>query len=353
MYNPQFTGNVNQSGIGGPWKVTGYVFTNFLPPGSAERASVISDINAGLLQIAPHAFSSEAFGDLYWHPSPAELNDVQWFNNLNDALEWEEGQGGADRIPFLSASVVAHYWDLSNNTGADLWNTLGVRYVTSIQKPGFQNNSDVTINDGAERLRARPFWLYEQPPKTTPHEDQPFFFADDYVVESRSGLPTKKLFLFATQLQGINEPRWDLTWPTGSQWTPTQSIDRFKRHTWRFWSSMAPMQIFTHDWNNYELSTTSERRTVIQQLSQWLNGSKVRHIFMEDLGDYIYARTKSQLKRAYSTPDGITYVFEGSAANADGTVIDTDVQLFVGDTGDTSHTIPGFSDGNVVVLPTP
>jgi hypothetical protein len=353
MYNAQLTGNVTQNGTGGPWKVTGYAFTNFLPPGSAERNSVIADINAGLLQVAPHAFSEADFGDMYWNTTAGQLTDGQWLDRLNGIVAWRDGIGGPDKIPFLSASLVGHFWDLSNNIGHDLWNTLGTRFITSIQKPGFQNPFPAAPVGGAERLHARPFWLYEQPPKNTPNEDQPFFFADDYPIASRSGLPSKTFFLFATQLQGINEPRWDLTWPLSGQWTVAQSGDRFKRHTWRFWSSLAPMQIFTHDWNNYALSTATERQTMISNLSQWLNNSNVRHIFMEDLGDYIYARTKSALTNAYVTENGITYVLTGNATDPDGYPIATDLQVFLANGSEISQTIAGFTGENIVTLPPP
>jgi hypothetical protein len=351
MYNPQFTGGVSQNGIGGPWKVTGYAFTDHLGPGTAERSAVISDINAGLLHVAPHAFSGADYGDMYWNASAGELSDAQWLDRLNGVLAWEQGLGGADALPFLSTSLVGHFWDLSNNVGFDLWNTLGFRYITSIQRPGFQNSFPNAPLDGAERLRARPFWVYEQPPKTTPNEDQPFFFADDYPIGSRSGFPTQNFFLFATQVQGINEPRFDLTWPISSQWTVAQSVDRFKRHTWRFWSSLVPMQIFTHDWSNYEASSAEARQAVITDLSQWLNGSKVRHVFMEELGDYIHARTKSKLLSAYLTENGITCVFTGNATTADGGAIVTELQVFLADGSETSYSTPGFAGGDVLTLP--
>jgi len=314
---------------------------------------VISDINAGFLQVAPHAFSETAFGDMYWNGDAGSLNDSQWLTNLSGISAWEQGLGGPDTIPFISASLVAHFWDLSNNTGFDLWNAMEVRYITTIQKPGFQNPFPNTPVGGAERLHARPFWVYEQPPKNTPNEDQPFFFADDYPILSRAGLLQKTLFVFATQLQGINEPRWDLTWPVSGQWTPAQSVDRFKRHTWRFWSSLAPMQIFTHDWNNYELSTVTDRQTVITDLSQWLNNAKVRHVFMEDLGDYIYARTKSVLTDAYVTGSGITYYFTGNAANPEGALIPTYVNIYLNDFQETTQSVPGFFVESIITLSIP
>jgi hypothetical protein len=74
---------------------------------------------------------------------------------------------------------------------------------------------------------------------------------------------------------------------------------------------------------------------------------------MEDLGDYFYARTKSQLSRAYLTENGITYVLTGNATNADGDPIATDLQVFFANGSEMSQTIPGFAGGNVFTLPVP
>ena len=57
---------------------------------------------------------------------------------------------------------------------------------------------------------------------------------------------------------------------------------------------------------------------MIAQASLWLNGNGVRHVFMDDLGDYIYARTKSVLTSATFDGSQIAYTFTGRAANADG-----------------------------------
>jgi hypothetical protein len=356
LYDSALTGNVNADGTGGPWKVTGYVYTSpSLSLGSAERASAISDINAGLLQISPHNFvDGQQCGDMYWNGFTGPLTDEQWLNNITNVLAWQEGAGGADRIPEFSRSMIPHCWDLSDNTGFDLWNALGFRYVTSIQKPGYQIsfNDDVNKYGGQERPSARPFWVYEKPPKKTRNENQPFFFADDYPVNSRTGVPAQNLFLFATQVQGVGDPRSDLAWPSTSiPWTVDQSIDQFQRHTWRFWSSLAPMQIFTHDASNYALASVADRRTVIQQVSSWLNGEKVKHVFMEEMGDYVYARSKSVLLDALLSDDNITLTFSGNAATADGVLINTEVMLFLADDEGTSLTVPGFTGGTSVSLP--
>jgi hypothetical protein len=250
--------------------------------------------------------------------------------------------------------MVPHCWDLSNNTGFDLWNTLGYRYVTSVQKPGYQIrfSDPVDIHGGQERPSARPFWIYEKPPKLTRDENQPLFFADDYPVGSRSGLPTKNMFLFTTQFHRPGEGRPDLIWPeTYTPWSVSQSVDQFKRDTWRFWSSLAPMQVFTHDASNYELSSVADRRAVIQQVSSWLSGEKAKHVFMGDLGDYLYARTKSVMTGVLLSSGNITFSLSGNSATADGALVDTQVLMFLGDDEGTSRTIPGFVGGTSVTLP--
>jgi hypothetical protein len=355
LYDPSITGSTGENGIGGPWKVTGYVYlTPSMPPGSSDRASVIADINAGLLQVVPHDTDGVNCGDIYWNAFVGPLTDSQWLSNLNAVQSWKQGTGGADSIPSFSRVLIAHCWDLSNNTGFDLWASLGFRYVTSVQKPGYQItfNDPVNIHGGQERPSARPFWVYEKPPKLTRNEDQPLFFADDYPIGSRAGLPSQNFFLFTTQFHDPGELRPDVLWPSASwPWTVNQSVDQFKRHTWRFWSSLAPMQVFTHDASNYELSTVAERRSVIQQVSTWLSSEKGRHVFMENMGDYVRARTKSVLTGVLLSAGSLTFTFAGDAATADGGLVQTEVLVFLGDDEGTSRTIPGFSGGGNFTLP--
>jgi glucose/arabinose dehydrogenase len=352
LYNTSLTGVVGPDGTGGPWKVTGYLYTDHLQPGSADRASVISDITAGRLHVVPHAFGNVNLGDMYWNATAGQLTDDQWLTNLGLIESWRQGLGSADAIPSLSRSLVAHFWDLSNNTGADLWTVLGFRYVTSIQKPGFQRDENFQQYGGQERLAARPFWLYEQPPKRTLDENEPFFFADDYTVGSRGGLLPRTFFLFTTQMHHLGESRPELVWPaSGTSGSVAETVDQFKEATWRFWSSLAPMQAFTHDASNYVLSSIADRQAVISQLSAWLGSHNVRHVFMEDLGDYIYARTKSVLTRADLEAGSITYAFTGTAATAEGTPVQTEVRLFLGDDDGTAVVINGFLAGSIVSRP--
>src|SRR2546427_1031146 len=202
-YDVAPTGPVAADGTGGPWRVTGNVFTNNVAPGSADRASVIADINAGRLQVSPHA-RGPSYGDLYWETQAGQpLNDTTWFQTVNDILTWVQGNGGTDAIPFLSRSMVPHFWNLANITGADLWTTLGFRYVTEIQRPGI----DFFAKTDADRLRLRPFRLYELPPYNNPDASYPIYLGDNYTVSSRTGLPPETLSAFTTQV--IDLTRYD------------------------------------------------------------------------------------------------------------------------------------------------
>ncbi len=364
MYNPAFTGTKNSSGVGGPWKVTGYLFTENFPAGGAARASVINDVKNGKLQVTPHSFTNIAYGDMYWHAAvgqnPHALTDEEWIDNLAEIQAWKQGNGGNDAIPTFSRSLVAHFWDLSNNTGYDLWNTLGFRYITSVQKPGFQrpaNPQKVNVYNGAERLHGADFWSYEQPPKLDPSESTALFFADDYQVGSRAGLPSQPFFLFATQYIDLAKyPRNDFVWPSAKyNINPAMSADHLQRYTWRHWSGMSPVQLFTHDIVNYELATAADRQAVIQQASEWLNSNGARHVFMENLGDYIYARTKSVLVDAVQTTEGLQVTLTGSAVTPDGAPVATQFLMFDQDAEGVVVTVPGIVDGTTaaVALPQP
>ncbi|MBI3756920.1 MAG: IPT/TIG domain-containing protein [Deltaproteobacteria bacterium] len=362
MYTPALTGTTNASGVGGPWKVTGYLFTENFPAGNTARASVISDIQSGKLQVAPHSFTNISYGDMYWHAAvgqnPRSLTDGEWTDNLAAILGWKQGNGGSDVIPSFSRSLVAHFWDLSNNTGYDLWNTLGFRYITSVQKPGFQrpaNSQTVNVYNGAERLYVEDFWPYELPPKLDPSESTSFFFADDYPVGSRAGLPSQHFFLFTTQYIDLSKyPRNDFIWPSATyNLSPAASADLLQRYTWRHWSGMSPVQLFTHDIVNYEYATQQDRQTVIQQASTWLNANDVRHVFMENLGDYMYAHAKSTLVDAVQTTGGVQVTLTGNAATPDGAPVATQFLVFYQDAEGTPVSIPGFTGGTTAAMALP
>jgi|GEM_PF-2499326 len=355
MYDTTLTGQVDADGIGGPWKPTGFIMTNLLY--GDERNSVVADIEAGLLEISPHSFRHIAYGNLYWNESNGELSDSQWVANLSELLAWEEGDGSTQPIPFLSRSLVGHFWDISDNIGYDAWYALGFRYLTSILRPGFQNPwFDPDLYGGAERLSPRPFWIYERPPKTTADEDYSFFFADDLIINSRAGFPARTFYLFTTQFHDFtlyNRP--DISWPdayASDNMTAEESVGMHTRATWRFWSSLAPFQVYTHDGSNYQYSSVADRRQVIQQVSSWLSQNGVRHVFMDDMGDYIYARNNSILESATSDNNTLTCSFSGTTATADGTPVDTQVLVFPDQNSQgTSITIPAFSGGQTLTIP--
>jgi hypothetical protein len=369
LYNPVYTGNTTTLGTGGPWKVTGYLFTDSLQPGTDERATMIQDINAGTLQVVPHSFGNADLGNMYWNgvanadgsanlALSGPLSDSQWSNNLAAIQTWQQGLGGSDTVPKFSRSLVAHFWDLSNNTGYDLWNVLGFRYITAIQKPGFQNvYSDANVNayNGAERLLVNPDRPYQLPPKTHRDENFSMLFADDYTVNSRAGLPAQTFFLFLTQYIDDNMyPRPDFIWPSANySQSVAMSADQLERYAWRFWSSLAPVQIYTHDSNNYQLSTTSDRQAVIQQASTWLEQNGSINIFMQDFADYMYARTKSQLTSAKYNGSQITYTFAGKSTDIDGKPISTQMMVFQNDQATFVQPVQSFMSGLTLTPPAP
>ncbi len=355
MYNTTLTGPVDSTGIGGPWKPTGYIMSYMLR--GDERNSVIADIEAGLLEISPHSLNHVEYGDFFWNGSNGELTDSQWVANLSDFITWEEGDSSVQPIPSLSRSMVGHFWDISDNIGYDAWHTLGFRYITAILRPGFQNPwYDPDLYGGSERLSPRPFWIYERPPKTTADEDFSFFFADDLIINSRAGFPAQTFYLFTTQFHDYslyNRP--DISWPdayASDNMTAAESVGMHTRATWRFWSSLAPFQVYTHDGSNYQYSSVEDRRQVIQQVSSWLSQNGVRHVFMDEMGDYIYARNNSMLESVTSDNNMLTCSFSGTTATAGGTPVDTEVLVFPDQNSQgTSITIPAFSEGQTLTIP--
>src|SRR6185312_13386332 len=84
---------------------------------------------------------------------------------------------------------------------------------------------------------------------------------------------------------------------------------------------------------------------IIHDVSAWLNNNGARPIFMQDMAQYIYARTKSTLTRASFDGSNITYTLTGSAADQDGNLVPTDVLVFDSDTQEHWETLPGFKNG--------
>jgi len=135
---------------------------------------------------------------------------------------------------------------------------------------------------------------------------------------------------------------------------PPDTIDQFEYYTWRLWSSLAPVQIYTHDATNYGQSPVTQRQQVIRDVSTWLSAQGVRHVFMQDLGDYMRARTSSVLTGAQVTGTTMTLTFSGDAATAagpttaDGQPVTTEVLLFEGDAEGVPQAVTGFTGGATV-----
>jgi hypothetical protein len=47
----------------------------------------------------------------------------------------------------------------------------------------------------------------------------------------------------------------------------------------------------------------------------------------------------------------MTHTFSGNAATADGTLIGTDLQLYLADDEGTAVSVPGFTGGRLITLP--
>ncbi len=346
LWNTGYTGPVQADGTGGPWKATAMAQFVDLTAGGGDRAVAISEIKAGNLKVAFHTQTGASDGDLYWNPdSPTPLTDAQWESNLAVARQVMQGQGGNDVLPPLSKSMNPHFWNLSNNVGYDMWNTFGTRYITEIQQPG--TSFDGAAKTDAQRIAGRPFRLYELPPSYgEPNEIWPMYTADDLVVGSTAGLPPVTFFSFCTQLLGYDFPTFDAKWPSTSDgYSVAYSVDNFTEYAWRFWSSMAPVEVYSHDGGNYEKSTAAQRQQAITQISAFLNARGVRHLFMENMGAYMRARVKSVLTAATATPSNLSLTFTGGALDADGNQIPTYFYTFYGDDEGVLQQVPGFSNG--------
>jgi hypothetical protein len=358
MYDPGLTGPLNGDGTGGPWAVTAYVLTDRLPSGSPLRAQMNADVAAGRLQVSPHAFAGDNGPDMYYKvPQTPPPTDADWWGHLNGIQAWIEGAGGDDRVPSISKSMVPHWWVMGDNTGYDLWHALGFRYITLRQLPGFQE-VDACCPDPAARIRARPFRLYELPPIGSVDDDYPLFYADRVTVNSRAGLPPQTFTLFATSVNQVNQPggvhRADFAWPGSSgnvpAWDVAKSLNQLQRWTWRLWSSQAPVNFYTHDANNLVRSTPFDRRAVIQQGTAWLSQQGAFHVYMEELGAYVHARTGSRLERGSVTDTALSLTFSGDARDADGQPVTTGFYVFLDDDEGALRWVSGFADGTSLGL---
>ena len=353
MWNTDLTGTVSQNGTGGPWKVTAMAQMVNLQAGGQDRTDAINDVNAGFLKIAFHTNTGISQGDFYWNPqSPNALTDDQWNSNLAFARQVIQGNGGSDVLPPLSKSMVPHFWNLSNNTGYDLWNTLGVRYITEIQQPGAYYSYGPP-KPSSMRLWTHPFRVYELPPTgVNPNELYTLYSADFMTVGSTAGLPPARFFTYTTQMLGNRYPSFDARWPNDNQAVSVQqSVNNFNEYTWRFWSSMAPVEMYNHDGGSFEVSTEPERQQSIIGISSFLNANGVRHVFMDDLGAYMCARISSLLSSAQASPSTLTLNFTGNATDMDGNLVPTNVYVFYGDNEGIQQTVPGFTGGYTFSTP--
>ncbi|MEG9433403.1 hypothetical protein JAO32_13965, partial [Terriglobus sp. ADX1] len=347
MWNTSLTGTVASDGTGGPWMPQLNLQVSSVGTGDTDRAPMISAINANNLHASVHGLDYGSGGDMYWNLT-VPTTDAQWQANVASALSWKAGSGGTDTFPKLSRSMVAHYWDISDNTGYEMYNSLNIRYITSPQAAGtYYFDYPKTV---AGRTPLGPFRIYEQPPVYPVDYDEtfPFFYADDVVVHSVAGKPAQTFFGFATQVgqMGGRFTRPDALWPSSTNnYTIAQSLNQWEYYMWHFWSGMEPVQIYTHDGNNLDQSTVADRQSFITQLSAWFKTNKGTHVFMDGMGDYLRARNHSLLASGSVTPSTISLTFTGSATDADGNLIPTKTYVFYGDDEGQLLSVPGFSNG--------
>ena len=314
---------------------------------------MIQDIGTGYLKASPHRNTAAYAGDLYWNGTTGPWSDSAWSKALQTALTAQVGNGGADSIPY-SRSMVPEFFDLGTNTGYDMWNSLGQRYVLTIQQPGAEYYSS-TPKTPAQRIPFHPFRIYEQPPAFGDQDETlPFFYADYYPVGSRAGLPTMNFFAFGSQLltDNFRFPGPDVKFPDyagTNTYSVASSLENFETNTWRFWTGLDPVVIFSHDQNNYSNSSDSERVQLVQQLSTWLNANGVIHTFAENIGDYLVARRTSTLTTAQATNSTITLNFTGQATDLDGNLVPTQALVFYGNDNGTWVNVPGFGAGGSTI----
>jgi hypothetical protein len=353
LWNTTLTGTTASDGTGGPWKPQLNLQLSSLADAGGERAQMITAIQANNLHASPHGLDYGSGGDLYWNLTIPNT-DAQWQTNVASALTWKQGQGGTDIFPTFSRSMVAHYWDISNNSGYEMWNSLGLRYVTSAFVPGTYYFTDPKTP--AQRLPLGPFRIYQQQPEYSGDygETFPFYYADDLTIGSVAGEPAQTFFAFASEigLSGGRFDREDTLFPsTQNSSTVAQSLNQWEYYMWHFWSGMEPVQIYTHDGDNLEYTTQSDRQSFVTQLSQWVSTNKGQHVFMDSMGDYLRATKHSLLAQGSVSPSTISLSFTGSATDADGNLIPTKTYIFYGDDEGTLLSIPGFSNGGTYTFP--
>jgi hypothetical protein len=348
LWNTSFTGTIAADGTGGPWTPQLNMQLASVASGAgSDRAPMIAAIKAGQLRVSTHGINYGSGGDFYWNITVPNT-DSQWQANVSYAQQWLAGSGGSDTFPPFSRAIVGHYWDISNNSGFEMYNTLGTRYITAAFAPGaYYWNLPRTL---AQRLPRAPFRIFEQPPEYSGDEEEsyPYFYADDLTVGSVSGKPAQKFYTFGSQVLFANGrfPRNDATFPSSTNgFTVAQSLNQWEYTMWHFWAGMMPVQLYTHDDDNMNTSTAANRQSFITQLSQWCATNHCQHMFMDQMGDYLRARSHSLLSTASLNGTTLTLNFTGAATDADGNLIDTKTYVFYGDTEGSLLDVPGFANG--------
>jgi hypothetical protein len=357
FWDTSLTGTVLPDGTGGPWKIDTYINPSTLDIGggnsNTDRDLLISEAKAGNIKIGPHRNTDIYGGDLFWNSDIAPLTDSGWQAALAVALQEQQGNGGSDTLPY-SRSNIPEFWNYSNNVGYDLWHTLGARYILEIQEPGAVYYS-TTPKTNAQRLPFHPYRVYEQPPSFgNQDETLPFFWADYYTIGSRAGQPAQTFFGFSSQVLSDNFrfPGPDAKFPDFSgagSFPVANSVENWEVYAWRFWSSLTPVTIFTHDQNDYSNTPDSERAQFVSQLSTWLNANGAIHTFVENQGDYLLARRTSTLSGGQVTTSTITLNLTGQATDFDGNLIPTKALVFYGNDNGSWVNVPGFGPGGTTV----
>ena len=149
---------------------------------------------------------------------------------------------------------------------------------------------------------------------------------------------------------------------------------KFEWYSWRLFTSLAPVEVYAHD-DSFSVCAAAPvspdfppppanaslpgglkknaSQQVIQGVSAWLNKQGTHHVFMQDLAQYAYARTKSVLTRATYDGQKITYTFTGSAADPDSNPVPTQLLVFSGLNEGQWQLVPGFKNGLTTTMAPP
>lgn len=344
--------------IGGPWKVDANIQTDAADfnDGAQERQNMINFVNGGFLKLTPHTVSGGSDGDLFWSGAgnTTPLTDSQWLANFNALQTFTQGAGsngsfnGTSDVLSFGTYMIPHFWDFSNNIGDDMWG-MGIRYLTEIQQPNVYYAG--ACKTPAQRMPGlHPYRVYEQPPANcNPNEIWSLFWADNYTLGSRAGHPSRTFFGFATQLQGMQYPSFDARWPQSANGiSAATALENWEAYTWRFWSSMDPVQIYNHDGGSMANATTQERQQHIRNVSSWVSANGATPIFMEDMGAYLRARFNSKLTGGSVTPTTIMLNFTGSSTDMNGALVTTESFVFFNNDNGTQVDVSGFTNGSTV-----